>query len=68
MKKNLFIAGLLLSTILFGQQPQENYPEDSASMLQPGVPRGEILKFRFRSIKNFSGNIKGLLGICTCAI
>ena len=51
MKKNLFIAGLLLSTILFGQRPQENYPEDSASMLQPGVPRGEILKFSFNQSK-----------------
>jgi len=55
MKKNLFIAGLLLSTILFGQQPQENYPEDSASMLQPGVPRGEILKFSFNQSKIFPG-------------
>jgi len=55
MKKNLFIAGLLLSTILFGQQPQENYPEDSASMLQPGVPRGEILKFSFSQSKIFPG-------------
>ena len=55
MKKNLFIAGLLLSTILFGQQPQENYPEDSASMLQPGVPRGEILKFSFDQSKIFPG-------------
>ena len=55
MKKNLFIAGLLLSTVLFGQQPQENYPEDSASMLQPGVPRGEILKFSFNQSKIFPG-------------
>ena len=55
MKKNLFIAALLLSTILFGQQPQENYPEDSASMLQPGVPRGEILKFSFNQSKIFPG-------------
>ena len=55
MKKTLFMAGLLLSTILFGQQPQENYPEDSASMLQPGVPRGEILKFSFNQSKIFPG-------------
>ena len=44
MKKNLFIVGLFLSSILFLQQPQENYPEDSASMLQPGVPCGEAFK------------------------
>ncbi len=55
MKKNLFIAGLFLSSILFGQQPQENYPEDSASMLQPGVPRGELLKFKFDQSKIFPG-------------
>ena len=39
MKKAIFIGGLLLSTVLFAQQPQENYQEDSASLLQPGVPR-----------------------------
>ena len=55
MKKLLFIAGLLLSTFLFAQQPQENYPEDSASMLQPGVPQGEILKFSFNQSKIFPG-------------
>src|SRR5678809_378214 len=55
MKKILFIAGLLLSSTLFGQEPQENYPEDSASMLQKGVPRGEILKFSFNQSKIFPG-------------
>jgi hypothetical protein len=55
MKKILFIASLLVSTMLFGQQPQENYPEDSASMLQKGVPRGEILKFSFSQSKIFPG-------------
>jgi len=47
MKKPIFIGSLFLSTILSAQQPQENYPEDSASLLQDGVPRGEILKFSF---------------------
>lgn len=55
MKKNLFIAGLLISTIVLAQQPQESYPEDSASMLQKGVPRGEILKFSFNQSKIFPG-------------
>jgi sugar lactone lactonase YvrE len=55
MKKIFFIAGLLLSSILFAQQPQENYPEDSASMLKPGVPRGEIIKFKFDQSKIFPG-------------
>ena len=55
MKKAIFIGSLLLSTILFAQQPQENYPEDSASMLKPGVPRGEIIKFKFDQSKIFPG-------------
>jgi len=55
MKKAIFIGSLLLSTILFAQQPQENYPEDSASILQAGVPRGEILKFTFNQSKIFPG-------------
>jgi len=55
MKKIFFIAGLLLSSMLFAQQPQENYPEDSASMLKPGVPRGEIIKFKFDQSKIFPG-------------
>ena len=55
MKKSIFIGGLFLSTILSAQQPQENYPEDSASLLQAGVPRGEILKFSFNQSKIFPG-------------
>src|SRR4029078_9983515 len=55
MKKFLFITGLLVSIILFGQQPQEIYPDDSASVLQKGVPRGEILKFNFSQSKIFPG-------------
>ena len=55
MKKTIFIGSLLLSTMLSAQQPQENYPEDSASILQPGVPHGEILKFSFNQSKIFPG-------------
>jgi gluconolactonase len=55
MKKIIFIGSFLLSTILSAQQPPENYPEDSASILQPGVPRGEILKFSFNQSKIFPG-------------
>src|SRR5690349_6593111 len=55
MKKIFFIASLLLSTIVFAQQPEEHYPEDSASLLRPGVPRGEIIKFKFDQSKIFPG-------------
>ena len=55
MKKIFLIICLLVSTVLFGQQPQENYPEDSASVLHPGVPRGEIIKFKFDQSKIFPG-------------
>jgi enterochelin esterase-like enzyme len=55
MKKIFFIAALLWSSMLFAQQPQENYPEDSASMLKPGVPRGEIIKLKFNQSKIFPG-------------
>jgi len=55
MKKIFFIVNLLLSVSLFAQQTAENYPVDSASMLQPGVPRGEILKFSFSQSKIFPG-------------
>ena len=58
MKKSIFIGWLFLSTCLSAQQPQENYPEDSASILQPGVPRGEILKFSFNQSKIFPGTTR----------
>jgi len=55
MKKIFFLLCLLVSAVLFGQQPQENYPEDSASVLHRGVPRGEIIKFKFDQSKIFPG-------------
>ena len=55
MKKNLFIAGLFLSSILFGQQPQENYPEIQPACCNPGCQAGELLKFKFDQSKIFPG-------------
>src|ERR1043166_8205098 len=55
MRKTIFIGSLLLSTMLSAQQPQENYLEDSASILLPGVPHGELLKFSFNQSKIFPG-------------
>ena len=37
------------------QAPAENYPVDTASMVQPGVPKGEVLKFIFDHSTIFPG-------------
>jgi sugar lactone lactonase YvrE/enterochelin esterase-like enzyme len=36
-------------------QPQENYPPHPDSQEQPGVPKGEVLKFTFENSKIFPG-------------
>ncbi len=54
--KNLFFLFLLISPIyLFSQIPTELYPEDSASIEQLNVPKGEVLKFSFENSKIFPG-------------
>lgn len=55
MKKLLFVICILSQTSLFAQAPAENYPVDSASIPQPGVPKGEILKFTFNHSTIFPG-------------
>jgi sugar lactone lactonase YvrE len=51
----LTIAGILSQIMLFAQNPAENYPVDSASVVQPGVPKGEVLKFTFDHSTIFPG-------------
>ena len=47
---------LLISPIyLFSQIPTESYTEDSASIEQLNVPKGEVLKFTFENSKIFPG-------------
>lgn len=46
-----FISPALAQT----NQPQENYPPHPDSQEQPGVPRGETLKFTFENSKIFPG-------------
>ena len=58
MKRIFFIINLCMPVFLFAQQPVESYPVDSASMLQPGVPKGEILKFSFDRSKIFPGTFR----------
>ena len=56
MKKILIAAFLLLCAVqIFAQQVSVQYPVDSASVEQPGVPRGEVLKFTFDQSKIFPG-------------
>ena len=55
MKKLMSLSFIFISTILFAQQPTENYPVDSASVEHPGVPKGEVMKFTFDQSKIFPG-------------
>lgn len=53
-----FLTTLLLAVLVypaFGQTPPETYPDDPASVEQPGVPKGELLKFSFTNSKIFPG-------------
>ncbi|MBS1566336.1 MAG: SMP-30/gluconolactonase/LRE family protein, partial [Bacteroidetes bacterium] len=54
--KKIFSLFLSLSVFsAFCQQPAEQYPVDSASLPQPGVPKGELLKFSFDHSQIFPG-------------
>lgn len=55
MKKIFFSLVLLLPFLSSAQSIVENYPADPASAEQPGVPKGEILKFTFDQSKIFPG-------------
>ncbi|MBL7737862.1 MAG: gluconolactonase, partial [Chitinophagaceae bacterium] len=56
MKRSLLFLCILLARVyVLAQAPVENYPVDSASMEQAGVPKGEILKFSFDQSKIFPG-------------
>lgn len=55
MKKVLYLLFLLAQAAAFAQVPKESYPVDSASIEQPGVPKGEVLKFTFSSSGIFPG-------------
>lgn len=48
---------LVLVPMAFAQQnqPQESYPIHPDSQVQPGVPKGEVLKFTFENSKIFPG-------------
>jgi gluconolactonase len=50
----LFFFSFLVKN-LSAQTPEENYPVDPASEEQPGVPKGEVLKFTFDRSELFPG-------------
>lgn len=53
-----FLKTLLLAVLFypaFGQTPPETYPDDSASVEQAGVLKGELLKVSFTNSKVFPG-------------
>ena len=57
--KNIFTFLLIISPFfLIAQVPYESYPEDSASIEQPNVPKGEILKFTFENSKIYPGTTR----------
>ena len=45
----------VLSVAAQPNQPQETYPAHPDSQVQPGVPKGEVLKFTFENSKIFPG-------------
>jgi gluconolactonase len=49
---------LLFPVVLMSQAPAEKYPVDSASVEQPGVPKGEVLKFTFDHSAIFPGTFR----------
>lgn len=61
MKPSLTPLALILALFIvspaFAQanQPQETYPQSPDSQEQPGVPKGEVLKFSFENSKIFPG-------------
>jgi sugar lactone lactonase YvrE/predicted alpha/beta superfamily hydrolase len=58
MKKFVFILFLLTQLSLVAQVPSENYPIDSASVVHPGVPKGELIKLIFDNSKIFPGTTR----------
>src|SRR5450432_4769756 len=50
----------LLCQGIFAQVPSENYSVDSASVVHPGVPKGELIKLVYDSSKIFPGTTRDI--------
>ena len=57
MKKLLFLLLSFVSVHAHGQA-EETYPVDPASVEQPNVPKGEVLRFTFNSSKIYPGTTR----------
>lgn len=57
MKRLLLAVSTFLQLTLLAQ-PEEFYPVDSASVERAGVPKGELLKFKFDQSKIFPGTVR----------
>ncbi|WP_345271592.1 alpha/beta hydrolase-fold protein [Nibrella viscosa] len=55
MNRIFLVALIGWSTVALAQPAPETYPDDPASIEQPGVPKGEVLKFTFEQSKIFPG-------------
>jgi gluconolactonase len=55
MKKLMVFVCIGLQLVTFAQQTPEQYDIDAASIEQPGIPKGELLKCSFSSSKIFPG-------------
>ncbi len=51
----LFVSLFLLLPAFAQTQPTESYPTHPDSVVQPGVPKGEVMKFTFENSKIFPG-------------
>jgi len=56
--KILLVSLFLLAQLTSFEQATETYPEDPASVEQPNVPKGEVLKFTFENPKIFPGTFR----------
>ncbi|HTL07882.1 MAG TPA: SMP-30/gluconolactonase/LRE family protein [Chitinophagaceae bacterium] len=58
MRKCILYAILLMPLWSFGQTAPVTYTVDAASIEQPGVPKGEVLKFTFNKSTIFPGTTR----------
>src|SRR5215475_11021105 len=57
--KKAFLFLIFIYPILgYSQQTVEKYSADSASIEQPGVPKGELIKATFKDSKIFPGTVR----------
>ncbi len=56
--KALTIVFVSFSTVALAQPVQEKYPVDSASVVHPGVPQGELIQLTFKNSKIYPGTTR----------